>query len=791
MHYHYVFGILLIYRLQPPTCVVQPTVASIDSHSTSCEPSSTEALINSSHSSKDRNDASSKRSAMAVKSFNFDSTWSNITVYNAVCNALDATVDTLTLNSTEMGSMYYTLPACVTNSLILKNLTIDGQFILPNRFAALPRHLETLFIRRARFSHGPMLDDGFNESGQLDWDEVFSLLPSISSLTLNGNLPGPLPEALPWQMVKFSLDSVGLFGTIPSTLFILLNSSSLEFSVSNNSISGNIPSSLFSAMAPRPMQSFIFNIGRNRLSGSLPPDLLQPLTGLHDFIFDASHNELSGPLPTTLLRSNFMAASVYGDFALILSSNRLTGSISSSAFPQAPVNRLTFKADSNLLSGSLPTYVGKPWSSFTLNLTNNELSGTFPPRLFIDNISYNLKHFSFLARSNRLNGSIARPDSGFLTNMPSALMTQIDVANNQLTGSVLQACITSGEYHLDMSHNQLSGSIMQEWNDCRVSSMNVASNPALTGPLPASLFGQTWLTSFKAARTGISGSIPTITPALTMLDLSYTNNVIFCSAQSRNAMAHWSAATASTCSFICTTASSCSSSYYMCNTACPPPPVAPAPVVPPPMPIVPSSEPSSSSSCPSSTRPSPDFYCVNGQWYAPATVNVTTLVVPSGAGTVIVNNISSSTIIFHDFTSKITIHGCTTNLTSIVIELSESDAKKLGKSPKELKRLLTLGSMSAANSSCSNFDKVKIITSVKGGGCSKVSASKSVVDEGSTLGAYFIVDSSGCNRWWIILVSIVSAVVVLSAIAAIVSYSIWKNRIEKKHLAALAKSASD
>ena len=123
------------------------------------------------------------------------------------------------------------------------------------------------------------------------------------------------------------------------------------------------------------------------------------------------------------------------------------------------------------------------------------------------------------------------------------------------------------------------------------------------------------------------------------------------------------------------------------------------------------------------------------------------------------------------------IGGCSTNLSTIVIELSPEEVKQL-QSTKSLQTFLTLSNLSVECSS--SLEDVTLSTQVPDG-CRKVETKKVVTDNGKTLGAYFTVDSSGCNRWWIILVSVIAALVVLGVVAAIVVRVVWLKKREERY----------
>ena len=170
--------------------------------------------------------------------------------------------------------------------------------------------------------------------------------------------------------------------------------------------------------------------------------------------------------------------------------------------------------------------------------------------------------------------------------------------------------------------------------------------------------------------------------------------------------------------------------------------------------------------CPG-TPPSSAFTCVGGVWEA-INVNTTTLVLPPNVGTVvIIGNLTSSSVVINGIASNINVTGCVLdNLTLVHIDLDKDDTDVVGS------KVYTL--ISALNGSCqSNLDSIAVTASIKNGGCQKVSVKKITSNNGSTLSGLFTIDKSSCNRWWIILVSVVCGVILLALIAVVLMAIFW------------------
>ena len=656
----------------------------------------------------------------------------------------------LTIANWSPSTKKHSLPSCVATSDII-SMTIAGPMNFTRGFADLPPSLE-IFYLNGLISLVPASpstsDDGFDDvTGNLDWNEVWQRLPNVKSLNFFGTpLQGAqLPSTIPSRVIVFDVRSTGLVGTIPLTLFQNYAGTSRPLPKliwRNNGLSGSIPSGLFTPFVGQSSSpsEIMLDWYNNKLDGSLPAGLFDPFTdrGTTRLYINLEGSKISGQLPDNLFPRGIVGAA--GVLEFYAPGNALTGSIPrkflSSMISNASITlyQLYLDLSSNLLNGSIPD-----------DLLSTDANGAIGVNSFIA--------FSFRLNNNSLSGHV--PPSLFLSRMASTCVATIELQQNQLSGSPPSICNSHLSSKLDLSSNKLNGTIPTSWNTCSIASINLASNPHLSGSLPPSLFNGSVLTSFNASYTSLTGDMPTTSTTLKTLGLSFCG-LDFCSNTSLSAV---SSLSVTSCTLDCTSALNCPTSYSPCSTTvCPP--IAPV--------IVPSPPVAAPVSCPG-TRPSPEFYCFNGYWTAPTIVTTPTLVVPPGAGVVVVKNITSSTIVLNGVGSSLNVSGCASNLTSIVVSLTESELKQLSKSSsKDLRRLLTIGGNGSNDTSCIDLDNIEISSIVRDGGCRKVSVSRSVVDGGSTLGAYFVVDSSSCNRWWIILVSVIGGVVVLLVLIAVV-----------------------
>lgn len=739
-----------------------------------------------------------------------------------LCSSLN-NVGTIVISSTG-GSQE--IPACLNSANSLTGAAFTGLTIVD--FARFPSSLTSFTAISCTFSPSSSAI-GFRPNGDIGWQAVFNYLPSLRSFYVSASiLTGTLPTTLPSGMTSFVVTSSGLTGSIPSTL--LENHASvpsllqLMISLSFNSLNGTIPSSLFAPIATKPVSSFItIEFDHNKLSGTIPGAWLDPFASANasSFYLNLASNGLTGSLPAPFFPPNLISpTSTQAILSLQLASNSLNGTIPPNLFDGFPtLLSLIFDATSNRLSGTLPSpLVNMAWASsqfsnfnvllgnnlltgtipspfisskftdstifggFSLQLYNNQLEGTIPPDLLnrngafmvgspfmlvlannrlegeipptlLDTILYSTgssSTYTFNVQNNLLSGSL--PNSLLST---SAAQATISVSNNFFTGPLPAPCNAGPLYAVDFSRNKLSGTISTNWGGCAFGTLDVSSNANLTGEIKASLLNDSYLRLFNASRTRLSGTLPAtrLKSALKIIDLSYSN-LTFCSASSSLGTAIF-ADFVGNCYLDYTEACDCVAAYPKCSTAC---------------------RATVSKSCLLSARPSIEFECIGGIWTAP-TVTSPVLSIPSGGGTVkITGNVTSSSIVFGGLGSIIIVEGCTTNLSTIVVELSPAEVEKLGNT----KLNQTLIVLSSSGSACNSLSNVAISSSHKSDGCKKLKVDKVVSNDGTTLSGLFSIDSSGCNKWWIILVSVIAAIVFVALVVGIVLAACWSRIREEK-----------
>ena len=571
-------------------------------------------------------------------------------------------------------------------------------------------------------------------------------------------------------------------GRLPSPLYPNLNT----FAASGNSISGSIPSGWLDSYATTSLPALEIDLSVNQLSGTLPENLVNfnpnnPSATSTSFVLALANNELSGTIPTNLFGSaGYTLAS--NAIILDLANNRLSGTLPAfllstlEVHQHSSLGQLLLNFQGNHLESTIPNLVGPYFgaiSTLEINLSNNNFSGRINSPLIGSNmvisqaLTLNFAYNQFSSLPHALLQS-----SLFTASPDSTILINVDMSHNKLMGSIPPSLLSSFApdattplaLDFDISFNPLltdelplnllpafflnrghsvsaalnfancnfNGSIPGFWSGYPITRLQVDANHRLSGSLPVTLFNSSRLSYFSGPNTGLSGEMPSLN-ASTWTGLYMDHSSIdFCSSSSDNSVG---SAPTWRCSLSCTNAWKCPGRWMGCDTSCP-------------------------SDCPIATRPSPDFVCIGGAWTFPSSYERPVLSVPSGAAvTVITGNLTSDTILFDGFGSTLSVTGCINNLSAITIQLSLKDLEKIGKS-NYLQTLLSYGNSS---NGCSVPRLVDIKIGLKDSSCKKVQV-QSTRANASTFAAVFSVDNSRCNRWWIILVSIVCGVIVLLAL---------------------------
>ncbi|KAH9768963.1 putative receptor-like protein kinase [Citrus sinensis] len=362
--------------------------------------------------------------------------------------------------------------------------------------------LEVISLSENRFTGSLPVDTGVN-------------LPNLRQLSPNGNnftgsIPVSLSNASRLEMIEFSrnqfsgrvsvdfsrlknlswlnmgINNLGT-GTANELDFInlLTNCSKLERLYFNrNRFEGELPHSVAN------LSSTIKQIamGRNRISGTIPPEI-RKLVSLNWLTID--RNQLTGTIPPEIGElKNLQLLNLGGNF--------LQGSIPSSL---GNLTLLTYLIlGFNNLQGIIPSSLANCNSLLGLNVSHNKLTGTFPQQILsITTISL------YLALDNNLlNGPLPPQVGNFKTLM------RLDVSGNKFSGEIpatLSAC-TVLEY-LNISGNSFGGSIPLSLESLKsIEELDLSSNN-LTGQIPEYLKNLPFLEFLNLSYNHFEGEVPT------------------------------------------------------------------------------------------------------------------------------------------------------------------------------------------------------------------------------------------------------------------------------------------
>ena len=148
----------------------------------------------------------------------------------------------------------------------------------------------------------------------------------------------------------------------------------------------------------------------------------------------------------------------------------------------------------NNLSGPLPAALGSITSLTTLDLRDNQLSGTIPDLTALTQLqTLNLS-------ANQLSGTI--PDLTALTQLQT-----LNLRDNRLTGTIPDLAALTQVHTLNLSDNRLTGPIPDLTALTQLQNLNLSDN-RLTGPIPAELGSLTSLQQLYLNKNQLSGCVP-------------------------------------------------------------------------------------------------------------------------------------------------------------------------------------------------------------------------------------------------------------------------------------------
>jgi hypothetical protein len=426
--------------------------------------------------------------------------------------------------------------------------------------------------------------------------------------------------------------------------------------------------------------------------------------------------------------------------SLNLAENRLVSIPGDDAFANM-TNLSYFKVDDNAnLSGPVPALWNNPQSKISyFHATHCNFSGTLPPfrasKLMVVDLD-----------GNKICGSLPEV-------LRPVHMDTLRLSQNRLQGTIPSSWVSKLglTYLLNLAGNLLEGTIpryfLPEFPARTISALLLQAN-YFHGPLfNMSMFQRINLLNISGSATRFDACD---------FDPSFSNSIGQCIMPSLY--------------FGC----ECASFYTECpRISCPPqtgPPTTEAPfdsivtppayecTNPPSRPIwgtSPSQPISPTATCPP-PAPSPDFTCINGIWQAPASVIVPTLTIPPGSTVIIAGNLTvGGDLVLEGNDITIEVGGCffLSGDGQIIVTLTEEQIKQLESEKGGFDKIL----MKTGNSDCPNsvdLSNVVVVAKPLKKSCKRVETERGSESNRSTLAVIFKVDSSRCNVWWIVLVSV-------------------------------------
>ena len=253
--------------------------------------------------------------------------------------------------------------------------------------------------------------------------ESFGNLSKLSSLTITGSQLPALPNTIgDLKALKTANLSNNAIETIPAAIGGLTSCTNLN--LGDNKLTGSIPAEIGNLTALTQLEFGNYSssaTNRNQLTGEIP-ESIGNLKNLSSLRLDG--NRLSGSIPASIGQMTALST-------LELQDNQLSGSIPGEVFTNGKLYR--FDVSNNQLTGALPeeitscttlTYLLLPnnqlsgnlpqdWSAMkisTLNLENNNITGTIPESLYVDDgkTTGNFKSSTSVLNlnGNRLEGAI-------------------------------------------------------------------------------------------------------------------------------------------------------------------------------------------------------------------------------------------------------------------------------------------------------------------------------------------------------------------------------------------------
>jgi Leucine-rich repeat (LRR) protein len=430
-----------------------------------------------------------------------------------------------------------TIPAGLTALTQLEFLDLGGNQLvssIPDSFGQLTQ-LKALFLESNLLTG--TLPDSLKQLEQL---ELLLLLNN----RLSGTIPGSLSDLT--QLVVLELDINHFTGSIPDSLGQL--SRLADLGLDTNHLTGVIPDSLGQLTSLKVLylqgnkltgtipQFFghlpgllLLEMGNNHLHGTVPQNWTGTAITVQVLLLNANH--LSGAIPEALghmpllqslnLSSNHFTRTIPASFqqltslhVLMLHNNHLQGSVAELFNPQQK-NLTTVQLSGNQLTGTLPAAVFQLPGVNSFAAVGNCFDGSLPEEAICSSMSLSALVLDGMHSASSCKQHVLGSHSAFkLGTLPSCLLTMPNLATLHLSGSGLtgslpaEANISAVLTDLSLSHNLLTGKIPGSILDRGWQKLDLSYN-RISGTLhsaSAASYGNTTKLFLKQNR--LSGVIP-------------------------------------------------------------------------------------------------------------------------------------------------------------------------------------------------------------------------------------------------------------------------------------------
>lgn len=262
-----------------------------------------------------------------------------------------------------------------------------------------------------------------------------------------------------------------------------------------------------------PPQMNILTIANSGLTGTISPALFGRERSLAQLNVEFTGNQITGSIPDALF--NITSSTSFVSYTIDFSNNELTGSIPETLFSDAldspfrnPNSYFSFVARSNLLSGPLPaSFTGCP-SSMTLDLSDNQLSGSISSSMLDSCFAQKPRYIQFYARNNSFTGAAPAlfanmpPQSGVkrsesADDLARILTLVIDFSYNKLSSVGLNVVANASVdvaslISINLAYNEIANALPAHFLDSYTPNLIIdLTGNKIPGTIPSAFFTAT------------------------------------------------------------------------------------------------------------------------------------------------------------------------------------------------------------------------------------------------------------------------------------------------------------